>query len=838
MGGAPVIKVDNNKIVRQLSKKDYLGNKKRNLLCILAIVLTTFLVTTVCSLGGSYWKTVLRRSVAMKGILYDVALPEPSQHQQTLAYKSEMIKDAGLSVNCAIIEEYDEKLIEINLFMADDIHWHKQCLPAFESMEGAYPIREDEIVLSTRSLRAMGIDQPMLGMELPVMWKAAGHKDGDATAMTFRLSGYYTDLTSSHQGYVSEKFCGRTGVKQTDYNLGFLYITLYNSVYSPEDVEQLNEALELTGDQMMFADLSLLEGLIKTFAALGMLLGVIFISGYLFIRNVLYISITNEVKHFGQMKTLGMTDLQLRKYVLWQVFWNLCAGLPVGLLLGALVSVEAVPALLNNMSVGSTVKQTMIFHPLILVGAAVFSSAAVLMGSRQPMKLAGKMSAVEAMRYIDVSGGQKRRKGRNGGKPGRMAWWNVFRNKKQALMVLLSLFLAMTAFLAVSSVIYSSDTRHILDKSYKYDFRLLDTTHAFDQNTQLISESLVQELSAVEGIRDTYVVYSHQISFDFEDEQIHKYFKGLFGMQMFPDSKYASEMAAWKADPDYKMTAGWLVGIDENSFDRINDQLDEKLDKNAFFNNELILVAPLLYDTSAEMLVGHELSVRLTGDSPKKNKQIKIGAFINEIELPNYMSGGYGPVIYISRSLFETWVPKPSIELVDFNYEESFNSEMDQTLKGLVSHIKGLSVSTKMDTYNDYAQSSAQMRILGGGLCFILAFLAFLNFGNMMAVRIQNRRREFAILSGIGMTRGQIQKMLVLEGLYYGFISVGLTLLIGIPVSATIFKTTSQIIAPVFEIPVLVNGAVFAGMLIFCMVIPVLLFGMLQKGSIIEQLRS
>lgn len=405
-------------------------------------------------------------------------------------------------------------------------------------------------------------------------------------------------------------------------------------------------------------------------------------------------------------------------------------------------------------------------------------------------------------------------------------------------MVLLSLFLAMSAFMSVSSVIYSNDARNILDRSARYDLRLLNTKHAIDPDAQVIQESLVRELAAVDGVKDTYVVYSHGISFDYGDSRLHEYFQDLFKPPLYPDSKYMMEMEAWEKDADYYMTTGWLAGIDEKGFDRINAQLDNVLDREAFFNNEIALASSLFYDKSAEMLDGQELSLRLTGDDPEHFKNIKIGAVISEIELPNYMSGGYGPVIYISQSLFEKWVPNPTIELVDFNYEESFNIDMDQKLKAMAANIPELTILTKMDEYNDYSQSNTQMSILGGGLCLILAFLAFLNFGNMMAVRIQNRRREFATLAGIGMTREQIQKMLLLEGLYYGVISVGLTIILGIPVAAVIFNATSQIIAATFEIPVLINVMVFGAMLIFSMVIPVLLFRCIQKGSIVEQLRA
>lgn len=53
-----MLKVNNKKVIQDLAKTTYKANKKRNLLTIVAIFLTTFLLCTVISVGLSYWDTV------------------------------------------------------------------------------------------------------------------------------------------------------------------------------------------------------------------------------------------------------------------------------------------------------------------------------------------------------------------------------------------------------------------------------------------------------------------------------------------------------------------------------------------------------------------------------------------------------------------------------------------------------------------------------------------------------------------------------------------------------------------------------------------------------------
>ena len=68
------------------------------------------------------------------------------------------------------------------------------------------------------------------------------------------------------------------------------------------------------------------------------LLAMIFASGWLFIYNTLYISITKDIHYYGQLKTIGMTSRQLKGIVYRQALWNSCIGIPAGLAVSAVVS--------------------------------------------------------------------------------------------------------------------------------------------------------------------------------------------------------------------------------------------------------------------------------------------------------------------------------------------------------------------------------------------------------------------------------------------------------------------------------------------------------------------
>ena len=106
----------------------------------------------------------------------------------------------------------------------------------------------------------------------------------------------------------------------------------------------------------------------------------ILISGYLFVYNTLYISVSKDIRYYGQLKTVGMTSVQLKRMVYLQALWNSCIGIPVGMVLGVLVSAGIVPMAVRLMDPSMSEMKIVTVHPLIYIGAALFSAATVIAG--------------------------------------------------------------------------------------------------------------------------------------------------------------------------------------------------------------------------------------------------------------------------------------------------------------------------------------------------------------------------------------------------------------------------------------------------------------------------
>ena len=152
------------------------------------------------------------------------------------------------------------------------------------------------------------------------------------------------------------------------------------------------------------------------------------------------ISVTNDIRFYGLLKTIGTTPRQLRRIIRQQALTLSLAGIPLGLVLGWLIGGQLTPAIVSQLN--GVVPMTSV-SPVIFIGAALFSLVTVLLSCRKPGRIAGKVSPIEAVRYTEGSGiKRKTKKGRRGVSLLSMAWANLGRSRGKTAVTVTSLSLA------------------------------------------------------------------------------------------------------------------------------------------------------------------------------------------------------------------------------------------------------------------------------------------------------------------------------------------------------------------------------------------------------------
>ena len=138
-------------------------------------------------------------------------------------------------------------------------------------------------------------------------------------------------------------------------------------------------------------------------------------------------NVVSDIQSYGLLKTIGTTEKQLKKLVRKQVFLLSFIGIPCGLLLGIIVAKCLFPVIVSNFEISGVMKFSI--HPLLLVGAALFSFFTVWISSNKPCKLAAKVSPIEAVRYTDTSyAGKKKEKKTKKVTAFSFAWANILQD--------------------------------------------------------------------------------------------------------------------------------------------------------------------------------------------------------------------------------------------------------------------------------------------------------------------------------------------------------------------------------------------------------------------------
>ncbi len=848
-----MMKVNSRKVITSVAMTTYRANKKRNALTVFAVILTTFLITAVLGIGISYWDAVSERSIRMNGMDYDIELTEPRAEQVEMVGSMDAVKYAGVAVKCAIAEEYQDKSLDkTRLYWVDDTCWEKQCIPAYEFFKGDYPKEEEELVLSTTALKDMGIKDPKIGMKLPLTYYSLA-EDPERTDLedaapgqqimtkTFILSGYYRDYSGKQYGYVSQAFYKTSGVRQTDFTQGALKITLKKSLYSTKDIMNIQTSLNLKDRQVLIADDQIIQNFNKMAAGLGALLLMILISGYLFVYNTLYISVFKDIRYYGQLKTVGMTSVQLKRMVYLQALWNSCIGIPVGMVLGVLVSAGIVPMAVRLMDPSMSEMKIVTVHPLIYIGAALFSAATVIAGCRKPAIITGECSPIEAVRYTGLTEGRKKEKEREKGLKD-MARRNMFRDRKQAVVILGSFFVVLTVFLCVNAVVRGNDAKNILNQISSCDITVKNQT-TLEEKLPLITKEKLEEIRAIEGVKEIRPVTTAQMIVPYQEELLGAYYKRLYQTRYSPGD-YEKEMAEYKKDAytQNDLFDGRFVGISLEEFRKIEEILGKDLDEEAFEKGEIAVTEP--YWASAEEMEGKELRFILPdSQEPEKEHRITIAAAGKSrmdggraID-PSSFAGGYSPNLLVSNALAEKLMGNGILtELVRIEYKEPYDRNTEKAVKNVFGGEEQISFESKLSRYQEMKASEQQVKILGVGMGVILAVLSILNYINMMAAGVQNRAREFATLESLGMTSGQIKKVLIQEGLGYGILSILLSMAAGLPLSYMVFQSV-KVYNMGYSMPVLYNLTLFAVIIAVCVIVPPVIYRMTQKETVIERLR-
>ena len=436
------------------------------------------------------------------------------------------LKEVELNVTFALNHPYDDYYRALSVLFSDK--------ETIKDIEGKYPSDENEIMLSEDALSQLGMKEPKLNMEIPLSYY---DKNGQQEK-NFTLSGWFHSYTGTGMGFVSEAYCKNAGYTMAED--GVLSLSLNKM---PDDFYRIQKDVELNENQTFGGAVSMKSSSGSVIAMVILLVFFIIGSGYLLIYNVLYISISKDTRFYGLMKTLGTTQKQIKSLVKNQAVKFACIGIPIGIVLATAVSFGIVPFVLNEgFEQGKSMMDAEVFfHPSIYILSILFSAVTVWIACNAPAKAAAKISPIEALKFQNFAPKKtKSRNSTNGGKLHVMAFHNVFRDKKRAILVFMSLFMGITMILGVNGVISSMSAENFIKEYMDYNFEYNDIQ--FEQPEQLnkevpqFDEHFVEQIKQIDGVENVDIQKTVWAGIDFDETVL----EGFMKIQ-YEDSRYKSK---------------------------------------------------------------------------------------------------------------------------------------------------------------------------------------------------------------------------------------------------------------------------------------------------------
>ena len=845
----------NKKAVKRVEKGMMKANRIRNLFAVFAIILTTFMITTVFSLGINYAENMKLMQVRTEGTTADVSLSMPTKAQEQQIQDLEYVKTVGTQYMVGSVTEKNDEGRELSIALQyyDNTEWEEHYQEAIKDLEGKYPSDENEIMLSEDALSQLGITEPKLNMEIPLSYY---DKNGEQER-TFTLSGWFHSYTGTGMGFVSQEYCKNAGYTMAED--GVLSLSLKKM---PDDFMRIQRDVELNENQSFSGAVSMKSSSGSVIAMEILLVFFIIGSGYLLIYNVLYISISKDTRFYGLMKTMGTTQTQIKSLVKSQAVKFACIGIPIGILLATVVSFGIVPFVLNQgFEEGKSMMDAEVFfHPLIYILSILFSAVTVWIACHAPAKAAAKISPVEALKFQNFAPKKtKSRNSTNGGKLHVMAFHNVFRDKKRAILVFMSLFMGITMILGVNGVIRSMNAENFIKEILDYHFEYSDIQ--FEQPEQLnkevpqFDEHFVEQIQQIDGIKNVDIRKTVWAGIDFDEAALTAFMKIKYEDSGYKaDGKsYDQMLTALRDYADAGEYGCYITTLDnDEALEEYNAKHPDKpIDIEAFKRGETAISGTDNdYYTPNAALVGNTLTLTADSTDGKATDFLIDGAFRYD-DYEDRLTQGIGRrknieivpnIIFVSEAGMERLTKEPIISAIgvnikDFNDLERIDSELQAINSTLTtSEWQLLSAVNQKELFN---QTFYSMNLLGNGAAVLLIVIGLVNFVNVMLTGVVARKNEFAIMESIGTTKKQIRKILTLEGGIYALISTLLILTFGNAFLLLVADAVPHLANyAVFEYPVALVIGLIAAIFVICLSVPAIVYKAISDETVIERLRD
>jgi len=580
-----------------------------------------------------------------------------------------------------------------------------------------------------------------------------------------------------------------------------------------------------------------IDGSFKTlFTVAAVVALIIILTSVYCIKNSFNISITEKIRQYGMLASVGATRRQIKSSVKTEAAMLGVVGIPVGTMSGILASLVLVKVV-NTLSAG-WLNFALSFHTSLpaLILAVILSIATIYFSATGSARKAAKVTPLEAIRNtkeIKIKSSKLKTPaiiGRIWGIGGVISYKNIKRNNKKYRTTVTSIVICSVTFIVISY--FMSMAFSMVGMSYASTDYNIGINMSYKKDIHIDIEKLSKLVSGIEGV-DDYLVGA---GYDF-DVRKPKYTKeyGEYCRQVYDNSEDVSQMFLitvlddksydkYASDAGIKNAAAGAILVNKGTFDVYNENslkyVKKEMELYKYKAGDTIECGYNVYDDASSDDNAAEGDTEsstddnnaVEGDTEsgtednsgyvdeetinngvRKTVDVTIAGVTDKVPI-GYKGYSYATLLFMNQKGFESlWADGKSNELkqryVSYSayvvaenadeYQDTFEKETEGNPE--YSQIS-FSVSNLDKQMRDEKSLFTLLGVFAYGLIVVIALIGITNIINTLSTGMELRSREFATLRSIGMTDKQFAGMVRLESV---FISVK-ALVIGVPLGILI----------------------------------------------------
>lgn len=843
-------------ILNRLTIKNLRLNKKRTIVTIIGIILSTALMVGIGLLFSSFQDLMIRDTIGYSGkyeAKYNdvdlIKLNDIKNKNFTYFYE----KPIGFSKTQSS-NEYKPYMYITSV--------NREYFDELKLIEGNIPKNENEIVISNHVVTNGGLDYKV--GDIVTFTYGSRNIDGNITLANNELvDGEFLTNEGTHtykivgivdrsnfESYSASGYTAFTVDVNSDNGNVNLYVMFNKNKNIIKQSEELAKELNYNGDINYNSTLLALYGEStygNVMSSMGgmmiIMLSLVSIGCIIVIYNSFAISVMERKKEFGLLSSIGATKKQIKKSVFYEALVVGVIGIVFGIL-GAYIGIGCVILIINNLiSDMLEYKLYLVTNYLFIIIPVIFMIIVIGVSAFIPSRRASKVSPIEAIRQNDDIKINKKKIRTSKlvlklfGIEGEIALKNIKRNKKKYRVTIVSLFISIVLFISFSSYMnYTLNTASSVMGEVGYDYQISyfgddNNKEALDKINEIVKSSDVKEYISY-SVGNLSIIGNYTYSDEYLDFYKNAY--GDDGIKALNNLKYQYISILVLDDNSYNKYKK-LIGLDKDRVILLN-----KFKGVSYGNNKR---------------VNYDIPVINNG-----NINIKICNFDEDEE-------NVDTTKYCNKNIDNIFVTNKSFDLIEeFSYMNDFKIIVNKKLYDSISdggtnftqfniisdNTNNLDKLTKeLDKYNDvnYINIKEDMRqannlilvvkILMYGFISLVTLIGVTSVFNTISTSMALRKREFAVLRSIGLTRGGFNKMLFFESLFFGMKS----LIFALPVSIGVTILIHYSLADMMSISTIIipwKAIIISIVSVFIIVLLTMMYSSskIKKHNIIEQIRE